>query len=88
MAEAAAAALETERRLRQLGQRHGRIAAIQDDKVGGIADRHAVIHRIHQPRQQGRNHIEAGAQIARTAELRNVGIEVRHADERANRRTA
>jgi hypothetical protein len=37
MAEAAAAALETERRLRQLGHRHGRIAAIQDDKVGGMA---------------------------------------------------
>jgi len=37
MAEAAAAALGTERRLRQLGHRHGRIAAIQDDKVGGMA---------------------------------------------------
>src|SRR5215831_17869752 len=81
--EAAAAALECEQRLRQLGYCARRIAALQHDDIGGMADGDPVIGRIHQPRRQARDHVETRAQIALTADLRNVGVEVRHADERA-----
>src|SRR6266487_5683953 len=41
--EAAAAALETEQRLRDLGHGQGGIAAVENDQVGGVTDRHAVV---------------------------------------------
>src|SRR5262249_54325649 len=81
--EAAAAALETEQRLRDLGYGQGPIAAVENDKVGGVTDRHAVLRGVHQSRRPRREHVETRFEVARAADLRDVGIEVRHADERA-----
>src|SRR5215471_19396174 len=81
--EAAAAALETEQRLRDLGYGQGPIAAVENDQIGGVTDRHAVVRGVHQSRRQRRDHVETRFEIARAADLRDVSIEVRHADERA-----
>ena len=75
--EAASAALVAEQRLRELGHRHRRIAAVDDHEVGGMTDRDAVVGGIHQTRRQRGDHVEAGAHVVAAAELRDIGIEVR-----------
>src|SRR5262249_39510166 len=81
--EAAAAALEAKQRLRDLGHGQGRLAVVENERGGGVADCHAVMRSIHQPRRQRRDHVETRFEVAHAADLRNVGIEIRHADERA-----
>jgi hypothetical protein len=45
------AALQTEQRLRDFSHGLGRITAVENDKVGGVTDRHAVMRGIRQPRR-------------------------------------
>ena len=48
-----------------------------------MADRDAIVSVVQQPRRAHREHIEAGAQALDMADLQNVGMEVRHSDQRA-----
>src|SRR5262249_52025651 len=81
--EPAGAAFETEQGLRPPGYGRGPIAAVETAQMGGVTDRHAVVRGVHQSRRQRRDHVETRFEVARAADLRDVGIEVRHADERA-----
>src|SRR5436190_15237717 len=60
--EAAAAALEPEQGLRELGHCHGGIAAVEHNEIGGMASRNAVIGGVHEPRRQACHHVEARGQ--------------------------
>src|SRR5262245_66231555 len=71
--EAAAAALETEQRLRDLGYGQDRIAAVDNDKVGGVTNRHAIMRGIHQPRRQRRDHVETCSETAAPPDFAEFG---------------
>jgi hypothetical protein len=82
MARGCGAALEAEQRLRGSATA---IAGSRPSKRPGRPDCRPERRspRIHQPRWQGRHHGEARAHLGLAPEMRDVGIEVGHADQRA-----
>src|SRR3954470_17674578 len=77
------AVLEAGERPRDLGDRLLGRFGIEDDDVGRVTGREAVILEVQEARRALREHVEALAKLRRAVELQDVGVEVRNAHERA-----
>ncbi len=75
-------ALDAPERLRNRGDRLRRTARVDADEIGWPANLDAVIVEPHQPRGSTRDHVEASGKIGRPRDMADIGIEVRHPDQR------
>ena len=56
---------------------------VDDDHIRRIPDRDAIVLQVHQPRRAGGQHREGFGDALGVADLQHIGMQVRHADERA-----
>src|SRR5450631_306601 len=75
--------LHRQQRLRQFRDRRHPVGAIEHDDIGWIAGGNAVIPKPHQLCRQQRDHVQACLQFFGPSELRDIGIEVCHPQQRA-----
>ena len=77
------AMLHPEQRAHEFGDRAGSIHAIEHDQIGRIADGDSVVRKFMSFAGKHRHHVETRCQFRRAADLGDIGVKVRHPDQRA-----